>query len=299
MAKTFQAITKLDPRNVLIVDALNFAFRFRGENDYLKKYMDNVRSFAQSFNCGKVIIAADWGSSSYRKEIYPEYKANRKEKFAVQTEEETQIFLEFMNELSNILETYAELGSFPVLRFKNVEADDIASYIVKNRSAYNIAKVHLLSSDRDWDLLISDDVSRFSYASKKEFTMENWRTHYNYNQEDHISVKVLMGDPGDNIMGVPSVGPVKAVSLVQEYGSAYDVAASLPISSKYKYIQNLNSFGSENILLNYRLMDLLEFCDEAIGPDNCKTIDEVLSSYLASTEEATEYADEEPIEELY
>lgn len=297
MAKTFKAITSLDSSNVLIVDALNFAFRFRGENDYLQKYMDNVRSFAESFNCGKVIIAADWGSSSYRKAIYPEYKANRKEKFAEQTEAEAQVFLEFMEELTSILEAYQELGEFPVLRFKNVEADDIASYIVKNRVRFNINKIHLLSSDRDWDLLVSEDVSRFSYASKKEFTMDTWASHYDYPPEDHISVKVLMGDSGDNIMGVPQVGPKKAVALVQEYGSAYDVAAALPITSKYKYIQNLNSFGSDNILLNYRLMDLLEFCDEAIGEDNCTVIDEVVSKYLMTNTSPKEST--EPIEELY
>jgi hypothetical protein len=33
-------------------------------------------------------------------------------------------------------------------------------------------------------------------------------------------------------------------------------------------------------MLNYRLMDLVTFCEDAIGVDNCKTIDEVLEAYL-------------------
>jgi 5'-3' exonuclease len=76
------------------------------------------------------------------------------------------------------------------------------------------------------------------------------------------------------------VGPKKALALVREYGTAYDIAANLPITSKYKYIQNLNAFGAENLMLNYKLMDLMEFCDEAIGPENCKKVNHVLEKYL-------------------
>jgi hypothetical protein len=32
--------------------------------------------------------------------------------------------------------------------------------------------------------------------------------------------------------------------------------------------------------LNYKLMDLVTFCEEAIGTENCKQIDETLELYL-------------------
>ena len=95
-------------------------------------------------------------------------------------------------------------------------------------------------------------------------TLENWNTHYNYMPEDHISIKVLMGDRGDNVPGIEGVGIKRAETLVKEYGSAYDIYAMIPINSTYKYMKNLNAF-KENILLNYELMDLCTYCEEAIG----------------------------------
>ena len=56
----------------------------------------------------KIIIAADWGSSSYRKELSPDYKQNRKEKFAEQSEEERIAFEEFFEEFEATLEVLAE-----------------------------------------------------------------------------------------------------------------------------------------------------------------------------------------------
>jgi DNA polymerase-1 len=87
-----------------------------------------------------------------------------------------------------------------------------------------------------------------------------------------------MGDSGDNVLGVPGIGPKRAVALVSEYGSCYDIAANIPIAGKYKYIQELNKC-KDLLLLNYQLMDLVTYCAEAIGADNCKTIDQTLELY--------------------
>jgi DNA polymerase-1 len=89
-----------------------------------------------------------------------------------------------------------------------------------------------------------------------------------------------MGDSGDNVPGVPLVGPKKAQQLVEEYGSTYDIISALPISSKYKYIANLNTFGAEALMLNYQLMDLVTFCEDAIGTENIKQLDKILEDYL-------------------
>lgn len=85
---------------------------------------------------------------------------------------------------------------------------------------------------------------------------------------------------GDNVPGVTGVGPKRSAELIRQYGTAFDIVAALPIASKYKYIQELNKCG-DTILLNYQLMDLVSYCDEAIGADNCKEIDKVLQEYLA------------------
>lgn len=280
--KTFKQSTETCPKSLMIVDSLNLAFRYKHAKakEFTDSYMETVNSLQKSYKCGKLVMVGDLGSSVFRKTIYPEYKANRAEKYATQTEKEREEFMEFLEEVGSILENYKQNTVHPVMRFKGVEADDIAAYIVKNRSKYNLKQIWLMSSDKDWDLLVAPDVSRFSYVTRKEITLEDWDEHYDYKPEDHISIKVLQGDTGDNVKGVPGIGPKKAHELIKEWGTAYDIIANLPITSKYKYIQNLNTFGADNLMLNYKLMDLVEFSEEAVGEENCKIIDNMLESYL-------------------
>ena len=263
----------------IIIDALNLGFRWKhqGRTDFAEDYMATVQSLATSYNCGSIVIAADWGSSSFRKGILPEYKGNRKERYEKQTPEEAQAFQEFMEEMERTLALMDK--RWCVLRFKGVEADDIAAYIVQNREKYNINDIWLMSTDRDWDLLINPNVSRFSYINRKETTFENWSTTHNYSIEEYITIKCLTGDTGDNVPGIPQIGPKRAEGLVKEFGSAFDIYDAAPFSSKYKYMQSLNE-NISRLLTNYELMDLLAYCAEAIGSENTVTIDNSLSTYI-------------------
>ena len=260
-----------DANATLVVDALNLAFRWKhqGRTDFRYDYQSTVKSLAKSYDCTRVIITADWGSSTYRKGISPDYKQNRKEKFAEQTEEERIAFEEFFEEFEASLELLAE--DYPVLRYKGVEADDIAAHLVKHKNKYDLEYIWLISSDRDWDLLIQENVGRFSYVTRKEVRLDNWKEHYDIDPEEYISLKCLTGDKGDNVPGIPGIGPKRAVQLIEQYGTAFDIYNVCPIESRYKYIQSLNE-NAEQLLVNYELMDLMTFCDDAIGQDNIKDI---------------------------
>jgi 5'-3' exonuclease len=258
---------------VLIVDALNLAFRWKhqGRTDFRNDYVGVVKSLATSYNCGTIIITADWGSSSYRKEILPDYKQNRKDKYAEQTEAEKQAFIDFFEEYEETLELLAE--DYKVFRFQGVEADDLAAHLVKERKSYGLENIWLISSDRDWDLLIQDGVSRFSYVTRKEVTIDNWKEHYNVTPEEYISFKCLTGDKGDNVPGINGIGPKRAEQLIRDYGDAMTIYDNIPLDGKYKYIQELNQ-NAEVLLKNYELMDLITYCDDAIGTDNVSEIQE-------------------------
>ena len=270
-------LTNENPNCTLIVDALNLAFRWKhqGRTDFRYEYVNTVQSLARSYDCKKVIITADWGSSTYRKSINSEYKQNRKDKFAEQSEEERIAFEEFFEEFEATLELLAE--DYVVFRFKGVEADDIAAHLVKQRNDYDLEYIWLISSDRDWDLLIQENVARFSYVTRKEVTLENWSTHYDVAPEEYISLKCLTGDKGDNVPGIPGIGPKRAIGLIQEYGSAIDIYDAIPIESRYKHIQALND-NAEQIIQNYELMDLISFCDDAIGAENISAIRSMLNA---------------------
>jgi 5'-3' exonuclease len=278
MSKTFTKITEQE-NTLLVVDALNLAFRYKhsGATDFAEDYLRTVQSLKKSYRASHVIIACDQGSSSYRKAIYPEYKQNRKDKFEQQTDAEKAQFELFFEDFTKTLEHIEATTDYPVIRFQGVEADDIAAYIVAQKLP--VDNIWLVSSDKDWDLLVNNNVSRFSYVTRKETTIDNWNEHYDFNPEDYISIKCLTGDSGDNVVGVPGIGPKRAVGLVSEYGSTWDIIASIPISGKYKYIEALNK-SKEQLELNYKLMDLVTYSEDAIGTENCKQIDTILENYL-------------------
>jgi|TARA_B110000914_G_scaffold225454_1_gene246213 DNA polymerase-1 len=255
----------------LVVDALNLAFRWKhaGRSDFRYDYIKTVQSFADSYKCKDIIITADGGASSYRKGIRSDYKGNRKEKYATQTEEEKIAFEEFFEEYQATL----DMIEWPVLQYAGVEADDIAAHLVKNKEEFGFENMWLISSDRDWDLLIQEGVNRFSYVNRKEVTINNWYDHYEVTPEEFISLKCLTGDKGDNVPGIPGIGPKRAYGLIKEYGDAFSIYDAAPIAGKYKYIESLNE-NYEQILQNYELMDLITYCDEAIGKNNVAEIKE-------------------------
>ena len=273
MAISFSSLGNPAPiGNLLIVDGLNIAFRWKhqGVLDFKYDYARTVESLAKSYNAGTIIITAD-GGSSYRKALLPTYKANRKEKYAEQTPQEEKEFAMFMAEFSNTLTLLKEKHT--VLQFKGVEADDIAAYISMNLEKFDFDECWMISSDRDWDLLITDKVSRFSTVTRKEVTLDTWDEHYDFEVEDYITFKCLTGDKGDNVPGIPGVGPKRAVELMEQYGNVFDIYAACPIEGRYKYIQSLNE-NAEQLLLNVELMDLVTYSEEAIGKDNIQVINE-------------------------
>lgn len=273
MGITFNEMVSTNEKSLLLVDGLNLAFRYRDYNEFTDEYVRTVKSLAKSYRSGKIIIAADQGSSSFRKAVYPEYKANRKEKYETQTEEEKEKFARFFNNWEETLLILAQ--EFDVIRFPGVEADDIAGYIVKNKTRFEFDQIWLASSDRDWDLLVGEGVSRFSYVTRKEVTIDTWLDHYDCEQFQYVDLKILMGDSGDNIKGVEGIGPKRALQLIQEFGSVFDIIESMPVPGKQKFIQALNA-SKDKLELNMKLVDILTYCEDAIGSENIESINQCL-----------------------
>ena len=248
--------------NMLVVDGLNLAFRYKHSKKevFAADFMSTIRSLATSYKAKYIVVLGDAGST-YRKSIYKEYKANRDELRKAQTEEESKEFAKFIEEFNRAFEMCSK--EFLTLRYKGCEADDIAAALTDMELP--VGHIWLISSDKDWDLLVDDKVSRFSTVTRKEVTANNWSEHYIYDPDDHISVKVLTGDKGDNVPGASLVGEKRAYTLIREYGSALDIYDMLPIKDPKNrvFMKNLNEF-KEQIPINYELMDLRSFYEEAL-----------------------------------
>jgi 5'-3' exonuclease len=272
MAKEYDSVAG---NNILIVDSLNLAFRYKHikKTEFSEDYYKTVRSLAKSYAASKIILACDWGKSSYRKNLYPEYKADREVKVSQQTEEEKQDFIDFFEGYEKAMEFCKD--SFTILKYKGVEADDIAAYLTEHIYKDTKENIWLISSDKDWDLLLRDNVHRFSYVTRKEYRLDNWHETYEYPHDMALSIKVLVGGK-DNVTGISGVGAKRAHTLLKEYGDAFGVYDSLPLPGKAVYIKNTNSFG-DNILRNIELIDKMTYCIEAIGVDNVEDIKGIIN----------------------
>jgi 5'-3' exonuclease len=261
--------------NILIVDSLNLAFRYKHikRTDFAEDYYRTVKSLAKSYSASNIILTCDWGKSTYRKELYPDYKADREEKVSQQTEEEKQEFMDFFEGYEKAMDYCKD--SFTILKYKGVEADDIAAYLTHYVYKDFDQDIWLISSDKDWDLLLMDNVHRFSYVTRKEYRLDNWDEYYDYPHDMALGIKVLVGGK-DNVTGIPGVGAKRAHTLLKQYGDAFDVLDNIPLPGNAVYIKNTNEFG-ENILRNIELIDKITYCKEAIGLDNVRNIEEILN----------------------
>ena len=119
MSKTFKQTAQLDPSVLMIVDCINLGFRWKhsGQAVFLEDYQKTVTSLRQSYSAGKVVLACDQGSSKYRKNLFPEYKANREALREEQTEEEAIAFERFFKEFNRTMEAYKQEDLYPLFRF--------------------------------------------------------------------------------------------------------------------------------------------------------------------------------------
>lgn len=277
MAKEIDRV--IEGNNILIVDSLNLAFRYKHtkRRNFANDYYRTVKSLAKSYSAARIILTCDWGKSSYRKALYPEYKADREAKVALQTQQEKDDFQDFFQDYEATMDFCKE--SFTILKYKGVEADDIAAYLTHYAFGKDSEHIWLISSDKDWDLLLTDTIHRFSYVTRKEYTLENWGERYEFPFEMALDIKVLVGGK-DNVAGIPQVGEKRAYTILKQYGDAFTVYDSLPLPGKALYIQNTNKYGEKCILRNIELIDKITYCKEAIGLDNVEDINEKIKDLL-------------------
>ena len=167
------------------------------------------------------MIAFDKGRSSKRLAIDPEYKANRNKKTSPKPMD-TAFSQEFKPQLDLFMQVCLRNG-LPFLRIQDVEADDIIA-----TAALSLApifdRVVIVSADHDMHQLIRPNITvvKPSISSKdieeeiydmnsvmEQWGVEPWRL---------PEIWALMGDKGDNVKGIPGIGPKKATKLISEHG---------------------------------------------------------------------------------
>lgn len=143
-----------------------------------------------------------------RREIYPEYKANRKPA--------PPDFYEQIPVLHELLEAF----NWPIYEIDVHEADDIMATFAYQASEKDYETI-LITSDHDVLQLISDDcvvaILKKGLTNIDYFNPTRFDKKYQMTPEQFIDYKALRGDPSDNLPGVAGVGEKTAIQLLHDY----------------------------------------------------------------------------------
>ncbi|MCI4444225.1 MAG: DNA polymerase I [Lentimicrobium sp.] len=211
-------------KRLFLLDA--YALIFRGYFAFIKNPRINSKGMDTSAIMGfmnalmdvikrekpdHLAVAFDKGGSTYRYEMYQEYKAHRDE-----TPEAIKIAVPYIQELLKAMH-------IPIIEVAGFEADDLIGTLAKQAEKEDY-KVFMVTPDKDFAQLVSENIFMYKPARMgndieiwgipevlKRFEIER--------PEQVIDFLGMMGDSADNIPGFPGVGEVTAKKLLKEFGS--------------------------------------------------------------------------------
>jgi len=213
-------------------------------------------------------VAWDPRGGSFRKEIFPEYKANRDAQ-----PEDLTVQIPIVRELVDALR-------IPVLEVEGFEADDVIATLV--REAPEDLDVSIVSSDKDLMQLVSDRVSLLDGIKDRRYGPADVEARFGVPPDKILDVRSLIGDPSDNIPGVKGIGEKGAAKLILEWG---DLDALLASAADVKAKRAREA--------------LLEQADEARLSRRLATLREDVPLPRELPDLAVQPADEESLRELY
>jgi len=156
-------------------------------------------------------VAFDVKHPTFRHEMYKEYKGTR-----------SGMPKELVEQVPIIKEILQAMG-IKIVEMPGFEADDIlGSYAYKAQEDGMV--VSLISGDRDTLQIATDKIRIRIPKTKKTGTVtqdyyaKDVEDAYGVTPKEFIDVKALMGDPSDNIPGVPGIGEKTATALIQKFG---------------------------------------------------------------------------------
>lgn len=179
-----------------------------------------------------ILVAFDAGKTTFRTEMYADYKAGR-----AKTPDEFREQLPFIREMLQHLGIhYYDLAQY--------EADDIIGTLDKMAEKTAVPyDVTIVSGDKDLIQLTDDntvvEISKKGVAEFEEFTPAYLMEKMGISPVQFIDLKALMGDKSDNIPGVTKIGEKTGLKLLLEYGSLEGIYDHIDQLKQSKMKENL------------------------------------------------------------
>jgi DNA polymerase-1 len=261
--------------HVLVIDSMNTFIRSfamlqsmnpKGHHTGgLVGFLRSLGFLTRTIDPTRIICVFDGqASSSSRKHIDPEYKANRNIKRITNWEifdDKDDEFQSMTMQMGRLVE-YLQCLPITLISIDKVEADDTISYLAQKFGANN-KKVTIVSSDKDFLQIVDENIEVYSPIKKKTYGKKEVQEELGMIPENYLIMKALLGDNSDNLTGIKSLGPK---TLIKEFPRIVD-DPKFSLQSIYEIceqkLQTKKVFARilydwEKVKTNWELMNLLE-----------------------------------------
>lgn len=261
--------------HVLIIDSMNMFIRnfvmLRSINPQghhtggLVGFLRSLGYLTRIFDPTRIICVFDGqGSSVNRKNINPDYKAQRITKRISNWDMFDSKEDEFASMTMQMYRLVEYLQCLPVtlVSLDKVEADDIISFLAQGFGSKD-HRVTIVSSDKDFLQVVDNNVEVYSPIKKKIYKKKEVLEELGMIPENYLILKSLLGDNSDNLTGVKGLG-VKTVlkefpGIISDSNFTLDSVFNIceeKLKTK-KVFANI-VYDWDKVKTNYDLMNLLE-----------------------------------------
>jgi DNA polymerase-1 len=201
-------------------------------------------------------MVIDTGDESvFRKEIYPEYKSNRKPAPD-----------DFHPQEQRIFEIVKDAG-VPIFAKPGFEADDLIATMATQLCDKGW-DIYLVSKDKDLRQILNDCTFMYDVQADEVIDAKKLEDKVGYGPTEAVEVQTLMGDAIDNVPGIPGVGEKTAAKLVKKYGNFEGIAKHLDELTP-KLRENFEK-ALEKLPLSRQLVSLKKDVEFDFDPANCE-----------------------------
>lgn len=200
-----------------------------------------------------ICVAVDARGKSIRRELFPEYKANRNEMPA-----------DLGPQIVRVMEVL-RAWNLPLLEAEGFEADDVIATVVRQAREKKMTCV-IVSADKDLLQLVGDGVVMYDTMRERVFGADETEEKFGVPPNQVRDLLALMGDASDNVPGVPSVGIKTAAKLLKAHKSLdgiYEALESVKGRVKTKLTEH-----KDQAYLSQDLVTLREHLDLDISKES-------------------------------
>ena len=212
----------VNSRPVFLIDSMNYIFRaYYGLPDtitapsgmktnavlgYLRTLLRIIKEQDPPY-----IAAAFEGAHSFRRELFAEYKANR-----VSPPDDLKVQFGYCQQIT-------EAVGIPAFQVETFEADDVIGSIAVQMAELGHPVV-IVSGDKDLAQLVDDRIQIYDLAKNLWLDAAGVKGKLGVEPSQVPDLLALLGDPVDNIPGVPGVGGKTATKLLSVCKTVEDIA---------------------------------------------------------------------------